>query len=305
MRTTVTDNLAHAIANELLINRDVAQMKSASGSADLAARVGQNPAAAMAELTGSLSNFGAVLTSPIMGQAAKGLNALANEIASATKQFSDFSTKHPLEATAVSGTAVAGATAGGLWLTGKLFGLVKGWLGLGGGSGGAASSPATATAGGGLLSRLGLGVLAGANLPGLINLATDDNRTPGAKANDAAIMAALAAGWKNMFSSDRPYGPQLPPDWSPHPSHAWTPSGVSLSGGADNAKLAAASSMPVNVQGQAELQQTLNITIQLDPEIRAQIMAARSASVTIPLIGGGSGRMDSDAGPHRSGIGSM
>jgi hypothetical protein len=63
--------------------------------------------------------------------------------------------------------------------------------------------------------------------------------------------------------------------------------------------------MPVNVSGQAELQQTLNITIQLDPEIRAQIMAARSASVTIPLIGGGSGRMDSDAGPHRSGIGSM
>ena len=81
MRTTVTDNLAHAIANELLINRDVAQMKSASGSADLAARVGQNPAAAMAELTGSLSNFGAVLTSPIMkGAAASGLDNLARAI---------------------------------------------------------------------------------------------------------------------------------------------------------------------------------------------------------------------------------
>ena len=57
MRTTVTDNLAHAIANELLIGRDVAQMKNASGSAALAASIGQNPAAVMAEITNSISNF--------------------------------------------------------------------------------------------------------------------------------------------------------------------------------------------------------------------------------------------------------
>jgi hypothetical protein len=65
--------------------------------------------------------------------------------------------------------------------------------------------------------------------------------------------------------------------------------------------------MPVTVAGQAELQQTLNVNITLDPAIRAEIEAARqSASVTIPLIGGGSGQMDSDAGPHRSGgIGRM
>jgi hypothetical protein len=103
--------------------------------------------------------------------------------------------------------------------------------------------------------------------------------------------------WGPWHASGTPSGPLMP--------QSWTPSGTALGGGADNAKLAAASAMPVNVSGQAELQQTLNITIQLDPEIRAQIMAARSASVTIPLIGGGSGRMDSDAGPHRSGIGSM
>ena len=66
MRTTVTDNLAHAIANELLIERDVAQMKKVAGSEDLAASIGQNPAAVMTEITNSLSNFAAVMTDPLM-----------------------------------------------------------------------------------------------------------------------------------------------------------------------------------------------------------------------------------------------
>jgi hypothetical protein len=84
MRTTVTDNLAHAIANELLIARDTAQMKGASSSATLAANVGQNPIAAMAELTASISNFGAVVTSPIMKGAASTLDSLARAISAFT-----------------------------------------------------------------------------------------------------------------------------------------------------------------------------------------------------------------------------
>jgi hypothetical protein len=105
--------------------------------------------------------------------------------------------------------------------------------------------------------------------------------------------------WGPWHAGGSPTGPILP--------QSWTPSGVSLRGGADNAKLAAASAMPVNISGQAELQQSLNVTITLDPEIRAMIASSRqSASVTIPLIGGGTGRMDSDAGPTRSGgVGSM
>ena len=83
MRTTVTDNLAHAIANELLISRDVAQMKGASGTR-AAANIGQNPVAAMAELTASLSNFGAVVTSPMMKGAAASLDSLARAISSFT-----------------------------------------------------------------------------------------------------------------------------------------------------------------------------------------------------------------------------
>lgn len=83
MRTTVTDNLAHAIANELLIERDVAQMKGASGMG-AAADIGKNPVAAMAELTASLSNFGAVVTSPMMKGAAAALDSLARAISTFT-----------------------------------------------------------------------------------------------------------------------------------------------------------------------------------------------------------------------------
>jgi hypothetical protein len=83
MRTTVTDNLAHVIANESLIARDTAQMKGASGMG-AAADVGKNPVAAMAELTASISNFGAVVGSPMMAGAAKALDSLARAIGTFT-----------------------------------------------------------------------------------------------------------------------------------------------------------------------------------------------------------------------------
>jgi hypothetical protein len=107
MRTTVTDNLAHAIANELLINRDVAQMKGASGSADLAGHIGQNPTAALAELTGALSNFGATVMSPAVAAAAPAIHALSQEIEKFSHTVGEFNKKHPTAAAAEGPAAIA------------------------------------------------------------------------------------------------------------------------------------------------------------------------------------------------------
>ena len=79
MRTTVIDNLAHAIALQLLNERDVAQMHNAKGI-NAADDIGQNPVAAFAELTASISNFAAVLTGPSMKAAATALDSLAHAI---------------------------------------------------------------------------------------------------------------------------------------------------------------------------------------------------------------------------------
>jgi hypothetical protein len=143
------------------------------------------------------------------------------------------------------------------------------------------------------------------NLPGLINLLTDDNRTAKAKANDAAIWAKLfgpSAGAPMQLPGATPATPiGTMPYFPTHGRDVHSPQAGPYSyyppKGAEE----------ITVSGQAQLQQTLNVNIKLDPEIRAQIEAARqSASVSIPLIGGGSGRMDSDAGPHRGpGIGRM
>ena len=112
MRTTVTDNFAHAIANELLIGRDVAQMKGAAGSAALAASIGQNPAAAMTEITNSLSNFAAVMVDPIMPRAAAALHSLSQAIGAAQKQYTDFAKAHPDVAAATTATGGAAVAAG-------------------------------------------------------------------------------------------------------------------------------------------------------------------------------------------------
>jgi hypothetical protein len=63
----------------------------------------------------------------------------------------------------------------------------------------------------------------------------------------------------------------------------------------------------VTVNGQAQVEHTLNVNITLDPALRGEIDQVRNGQAfTVPLIGGGSGRMDSDAGPHRvGGVGHM
>jgi hypothetical protein len=63
----------------------------------------------------------------------------------------------------------------------------------------------------------------------------------------------------------------------------------------------------VSVSGQAQVDHTVHVEVRLDPDLRAKIdQVVNSQAFTVPLIGGGSGQMDSDAAPHRGpGIGSM
>jgi hypothetical protein len=253
MRTTVTDNLAHAIANELLINRDVAQMKGASGSGELAARIGQNPVAAMAELTASISNFAAVLSGPAVKGAADALDTLARAIGrmtTATESFWKGVTKE-------SEAQAKGAPSPAIEETNRHINrLIFG--------------KDTPESGWDLLkSKFGWGPAAGApmQLPGA---------TP---ASPIGTMPYFPTHGRDMHS------PQTGP-YSYYP-----PKGAE----------------EISVSGQAHIDHEIVVRVEPSPLLNAIVEQARQQSeTTVPLIGGGSGRMDSDAGPHRSGgIGRM
>jgi hypothetical protein len=63
----------------------------------------------------------------------------------------------------------------------------------------------------------------------------------------------------------------------------------------------------VNVSGQAEVEHTIHVDVTLDPDLRAKIdRVVNTLGFTVPLLGGGNGRIDSDAAPHRiGGVGHM
>jgi hypothetical protein len=294
MRTTVTDNLAHAIANQLLIERDTAQMKGAASSAALAANIGQNPTAALAELSGAISQFGASVSSPLVQAAAPIMHNLAKAIEAAAGALDIFNKAHPTAgpvAVGAGGAAVAGGVGWAMWrgFTGFLGAIGRG-LGLGG-AGGAAVSGSAAAAGGGLARIIAAGAGAG-SLPGLIGVLTDDNRTPEARANDAAVLERL----RRWFApTPSPAAPMLGRDvHSPSTGpYAYFPS-------------AAAGPQSVSVSGQAQVDHEITVRIEPSPLLTAIVDQVRQQSeTTVPLIGRGNGAMDSDASPHRRGIGSM
>ena len=58
----------------------------------------------------------------------------------------------------------------------------------------------------------------------------------------------------------------------------------------------------VSVSGAATVDQTLNVRIDPSPWFKAIVdQALQNSQTLVPLIGNGTGAMDSDAGPHRSG----
>lgn len=291
-------NMAALIAflnhNRGRIQRDAATLDLPVGLAAASdTSLGGNSPAALSALKDALTQFGAAVTSPAVAAAGPALQSLAHAVQTVSAATGQFAKEHPEAATAGSAGAIAGVSATGLWLTGKLFGLVKGWLGLGGNGAGASAAAAGAggTAGGSLARIIG-GAASAASLPGVIDLLTDDNRTDAAKANDAAVLGKL----KSWFAPT-PLGPPMPmqgrdvhgPSTGPYayfPGRAGAPQGVTVSG-----------------QAQVDHTVRLDLNVTLDPALRAKIdqIANDSREFTVPLIGGGSGRMDSDAGPHRSG----
>lgn len=126
-RTTVTDNLAHLIGNERLIERDIAALKAASG-AEAGDRIKENTIAAFKEFTASLDNFATVAGSPAMQSAGPLLDSWAHHIANMTKSVGDWAKENPTLAKAGSVGAIgAGLLGGGALTYGALSGLMGGF----------------------------------------------------------------------------------------------------------------------------------------------------------------------------------
>ena len=127
VKATVVDKLAHAIANQRLVDRDVKAVQKASGM-DAGARLGENPIAAFNEFSTAIGNFGSVLASPAIAAAGPALDNMARGLASITASLADFQKLHPDAAALLGGGVIGGAVLGGGALTyGALSGLMSGF----------------------------------------------------------------------------------------------------------------------------------------------------------------------------------
>jgi hypothetical protein len=171
-------------------------------------------------------------------------------------------------------------------------------IGLGGSEGGAAAGSATAAGGGGLaaLMRSPLAAAIGLNL--------------GDASGNAGIAGILKKGpnWSDQDIKNWAAGaPMQLPGATPA-----TPAGVMPYLPTHGRDVHSPQSGPyayyptksaeVSVSGQADINQQLTIRVEPSSWFKAMVDAALQNSQTlVPLIGNGTGAMDSDAGPHRSG----
>ncbi|MEP9370603.1 hypothetical protein [Mesorhizobium sp. KR1-2] len=162
-RQTVIDNLAHAIANQIITDKNVEMMKNTMGL-DAANTIGQNPVSAMQEFMNSVANFGSVLTTPAMKDAGGILHSVASGISDLSGSLEQWQKDHPDMAKTAANAAPAALFGAGAWLTWKSF---RAFFGGGGGSAGEAAGGARAAARGGL----GLGTTAILGAVGVAGLA--------------------------------------------------------------------------------------------------------------------------------------
>lgn len=305
--------IAFLVHNRSRILRDASTLETPIGLAAASdASLAQNPGASLAALRDSITQFSATIASPAVTAAAPALQGLAHAIQTLSAAAGDFSKQHPTAAAAGSAGIIATLTGTGLWLTAKLVSGISKFLGFGGGraAGAAAGAGGSAAAGSGLGSIIG-GMVGAASLPGLIDLITGDYRTPQAKANDAAILNRL----KSWFSGGAGGPMQLPGAMPASPIGTVLPPYASLRGRDPRSPVAGplayypATPAEVNVTGQAQVDHTVHVDVHVDlaPGLRAAIDSSTGgdSEFTVPLVGGGTGRMDGDAGPHRRGIGHM
>ncbi len=142
-----------------------------------------DPAVALNSLTTALSNFGAVLTSPVMKNAADVMNWMGEQIGAATKGLAEFNKRYPT----LAKVDAAGAVAGGLAGAGLL--LKAGFQGLAGGFGLKGSAAALGGSASALTAAAERLSLAGGK-PGLVDL---PKRAPGAIGNAPKGLGALPA----------------------------------------------------------------------------------------------------------------
>jgi hypothetical protein len=139
--------------------------------------------------------------------------------------------------------------------------------------------------------------------------------SPGPHPDLGADAATDAQGWWDLLKSIRIGGPQSSQDWHSNMranSSLWSagyrPGDIEQEMARERARgLSSSGPQPVTVSGQADINHEIVVRIEPSPLLNAIVEQARQQSETVvPLAGGGSGRMDSDAGPHRvRGIGAM
>jgi hypothetical protein len=249
----------------------------------------QNPGAGLGALRDSITQFAASVTAPAVAAAAPGLQALAHAIQTVSAAYGDFAKRNPEAAKAVGGAALAGGAATGGWLSWKLLTGLGKLFGFGGGTSGAAEG-AAAAGGRGVLGRLLGGALVGGEEGSLGGpLGVVGGALVGAAATtlfDQQLKSWLAGGGgarpAGLGLGRDVHGPSTGP-YAYFPAHA-------------------AASQSVSVSGSAQVNQEITVRIAPSPLLTAIVDQARQQSeTTIPLIGGGTGRMDSDAGPTRRG----
>lgn len=173
-RTTVSDNLAHLIGNERLIDRDTLAMKNASGL-EAGDRISENPMATFKELSSAISSFATTVGSPAVQAVSGYMHSLATSIGSFTAALGEWAGKDENKKWATAGSIGAigvGVAGGGALMYGALGGLMNGFglktsaVALDGSAAALTRAAAVLGAGGKLPGALPGGELPGGKPPG-------------------------------------------------------------------------------------------------------------------------------------------
>lgn len=114
--------IAFLVHNDPRIHRDMQTLDKPVGlAAEGNASLANNPVAGMTALKDAIEQLGAAATSPVMKPAADALSALANDISNFSAAVGEFSKAHPDIAKVMSGAALGGAGAFGLYQSVKLL----------------------------------------------------------------------------------------------------------------------------------------------------------------------------------------
>ena len=313
VRTTVANQLSHLIANQHLIERDLAAVQNTSSPEQAAALIKENPVAAFTEFTNSFENLAAVVVSPAVKAIAPLLDELAHAMARLAEEAARIQKEHPDLAIAGGAGAIGGVAlgAGAAFIGGfKWLGRLLGLGGKAAAVGEAVSAAAGAAPSGGLPIMPWLpgatAVAALANAP-----TTEEGVAAQANAFNKWFDNTTAGKWLNS--------------WAGASQPTWETAGSSGSGGVSSWPIQAQDlersmraeqafrrdpeaahgrayhqlgGANVSFTGQADVQQTLHLDVTLDPGLKAKLDSMPDFTYAVPLAP--LGVMDDDAAPRRA-----